>query len=236
VTATDPPSSSTLQPSPTDRSSSPSSSITIALIVWLLIQLAALALAASGVRLSADFPEPPRSIAVHEMLIAQFVGSAMFLSVLFRGGWRAWLAMVITAGPMLMLAAWVARLPMPAMMLPWGEVGLWLMTLALWRAVVARRNASGAKDLGSRSVGSSSVLTAFALLLSAGGLLWWYLHADAGLSSDLKPLIFAPLACALHHLGRPRNLAPLLSTGSLSAAGLVILVAKVSLRRDDSVA
>jgi hypothetical protein len=203
----------------------------IPLIVWLLIQLAAIALAASGVALSANFPQPPQSLAVHEMLIAQFVGSAMFLSVLFRGGWRAWIAVVLSAGPMLMLAAWVARVPMSRVMLPWGEVGLWLTMLALWRAVVSHKKLSESNAPGLQFPVVVSVLSAVALLLSAGGLLWWYLRVDARLDSDLKPLIFSPLACALNHLGGPSNLAPLLSTGALSAVALVILAGKAWMRR-----
>ena len=211
----------------------------IPLIVWLLIQLAAIALAASGVALSANFPQPPQSLAVHEMLIAQFVGSAMFLLVLFRGGWRAWIAMVLTAGPMLVLAAWVARMPISRVMLPWGEVGLWLTTLALWSAVVSRRDARDPKARGLQSPGfspgfsprSSSVLPALALLLSAGGLLWWYLRVEARQSDDLNLLDFVPLASALRHLDEPANLTPLLSTSVLSAVALVILAVKSSFRR-----
>jgi hypothetical protein len=225
VTA-DSPGSSTPQ-HPTEEHSS----LAIALIVWLLIQLAAIALAASGVPLSANFPHPPQSLAVHEMLIAQFVGSAMFLSVLFRGGWRAWLGMVLSAGPMLMLAVWVARMPMSRVMLAWGEVALWLTTLALWRAVFSCGNVSDAKARGLQSPRSSSVLSALAILLSAGGLLWWYLRVEARLESDLKLSNFFPLASALHLLDEPANLVPLLSTAVMSAAALVILAAKATLRR-----
>src|SRR5687768_16676622 len=127
--------------------------VAVPLMVWLLIQLAAVALAASGVELSASFPRPARSLAVHEMLVAQFVGSAMFVAVLFRGGWRAWLAIVVSAAPMLMLAAWLARLPMARVAALWVHVGTWLTMLALWREV--GRNV---RRLPSRSF--SGVLTA----------------------------------------------------------------------------
>ena len=227
MTAADPPGTSTPHASSNDRSSP----ITIALIVWLLIQLAPIALAAAGAGLFANFPEPPQSVAVHAMLIAQFVGSAMFISLLFRGGWRTWLAMVVTTGPMLMVAAWLARMPMSAAMLPWGEVALWLTMLAMWRAVVTQQDGGGPKDQELQSRGSSSALAALALLVSAGGLLWWYLRVEARTDSGLNLLSCFPLACALHHLGGPFNFAPLLSTSALCTGALGILARKASLSR-----
>jgi hypothetical protein len=212
VTADSPGSPSTPQVQPEEKPS-----IATARIVWLLIQLAAVALAASGVPLSADFPRPPQSLAVHEMLIAQFVGSAMFLPVLFRGGWRAWLGMILTAGPMLMLSAWLARMPMTPVLLLWVEVAGWVTTLALWREVTPRR---------------VDVLAALALLLSAGGLLVWYLQAEFQPSVGSGLLRVFLLAATLRTLPDPAaDLSPLLSTAIASAVALVILTAKACFRR-----
>ena len=214
MTADSPGSSSTPQAQPEDKPS-----IAIPLIVWLLIQLAAIALAASGVPLSANFPRPPQSLAVHEMLIAQFVGSAMFLPVLFRGGWRTWLGVVVAAGPMLMLAAWLARMPMPQVLLLWAEVAAWVTALALWRAVTPRR---------------VDALSALAMLLSAGGLLVWYLQAEFQSPDGSGLLRVFPLAATLRTLPDPAaDPSPLLSTALLPAAALVILAAKARFRRAD---
>jgi hypothetical protein len=208
-----------VNPAPPGASTPPSEPaekppIAIVVIVWLLIQLAALALAASGVPLSANFPKPPQSLAVHEMLIAQFVGSAMLLPLLFRArGWRAWLAMVISAGPMLMLAARLTPMSMSHVLVLWLEVAAWLTMLALWRAVVPR-------DAG-------SMLAAIAMLLSAGGLLVAYLAAE--FQPDRRiPLIDAfPLLATLQSMRGPApDLSPLRSTVALSSAALVILAVK----------
>ena len=196
----------------------------------MLIQLAAIALAASGVALSANFPQPPQRLAVHEMLIAQFVGSAMFLALLFRAGWRAWVGMVISAGPMLIVAAWLARMPLSRVMIAWGEVGLWLTALALWSAV-ARDEARDAQAPGMRSRGLLSVVAALAVLLSAGGLLAWFLRADARRDLDWNLLRLFPLIEALRGLDRPAEIPPLLSTTACSAVALVILAAKRLHRR-----
>jgi len=225
VTA-DSPGSST-PPSPSEEKPS----LAIGLIVWLLIQLAAIALAASGVALSADFPRPPQSLAVHEMLIAQFVGSAMFLSVLCRGGWRAWVGMIVTAGPMLMLAAWVAQMPMSRLLLPWGEVGMWVTTLGLWWAALTDRNVREGKAGGFQPPSVRSVLMPLAVLLSAGGLLTWYLHAEFRPASHFPPLNFFPLVAALHRLNDPSISLPLLPTATLPAVALAILAGKATFSR-----
>jgi hypothetical protein len=226
VTAAGPPGSSTPHAPSHIPSQDRSSPITIALIVWLLIQLSAIALAASGMRLSANFPEPPRSMAVHEMLIAQFVSPAMFLSLLFRGGWRAWLGMTLTAGPMLMLGGWLAQMPMSRIVLAWGELSLWLTALALWAAVVRVEAALAVKPAGFSP--RPLPLAAIAIVLSAGGLLYSYLRAEFRPASapDLTPLF--PLLGTLRNLNDPFNPSPLLSTAALSAAALVILAAKAS--------
>jgi hypothetical protein len=199
------------------------SAFAIPLIVWLLIQLAAIALAASGVALSANFPRPPQSLAVHEMLVVQFVGSAMFLPVLFRGGWRSWLAIVACAGPMLALAAALARMPIARVPVLWVHVAAWVTMLALWSAVAKGR-------------AISSIVAALAMLLSAGGLLVWYLQAEFQGGRDLWFLHFLPLPPVLRSLSSsstPLSALPLLSTAAASIGALVILAAKTSVRRAD---
>jgi hypothetical protein len=208
------------------------SPVVIPVIVWLLIQLAAIALAASGVELSANFPRPAPSLAVHEMLVAQFVGAATFLSLLFRGGWRAWLAMVLIAGPMLMLAGWLARMEMPRVMLAWGEVGMWLTALALWNAVVSGLGTPYENKVpGWLRLGFRSILPALAMLLSAGGLVLWYLYAEFRPAQPFPLLRCFPLVAALRRLGGLGTTLPLHSTTLMTALALVILAAKASLRR-----
>jgi hypothetical protein len=237
VTA-DPPETATPPLQPADELQfEPRPSIAIPLIVWLLTQLAAVALAASGVPLSANFPKPPQSLAVHEMLIAQFVGSAMSLDVLFRGGWRAWLGIVLTAGPMLMLAAWLARTPMSRVFVLWVHVAMWLTMLSLWRSLTSSdvRDTRDKKAQALPSLGFVTVLSALATLLSAGGLLFWYLRSEFQPATDSGFLRLFPLPAILSTLPSPAiDRSPLLSTAVLSAAAVVILAAKASRRRKNA--
>lgn len=202
--------------------------VAIPLIVWLLIQLGAIALAASRVPLSANYPDPPERLAVHVMVIVQFVGSTMFFPVLFRAGWRGWLGMVATAGPMLMLAAWLARMPMSRVLPVWVEVAMWLTTLALWRAALfARPSHHSHRSDRLLSVGFCELPRGVALLLSAGGLLFWYLHTEFQPVREPVLLRLFPLPAVLRNLTAPAaDASPLLSTAALSAAALVILAAK----------
>jgi hypothetical protein len=212
-----------------DQDKSPS--FAIPLIVWMLIQLAAIALAASGAPLSASFPMPPQSLAVHEMLVAQFVGSAMFAAVLFRGGWRGWLAMVLAAAPMLMGAAWLARMPLSRVPGLWVHVGAWLTMLALWSAVGTD---SGSTRRAMHSPAFRSMLTAAAMLLSAGGLLLWYLQSEFQPDRDFAPIRFLPLSAVLQSLTSSSTsfaTLPLLSTVTLAVVAAVILAANASRRR-----
>jgi hypothetical protein len=197
--------------------------VAVPLIVWLLVQLAAVALAASGVELSANFPRPPQSLAVQEMLVAQFVGSAIFFPVLFRG-WRAWAAMVVTAGPMLIVAARLAGAPVARVLPPWVEVSAWVTMLALWRAALVRRESDSTpgKARGLQAPGLAGAVSAAATLLSAGGLLAWYLHSEF---QPERNLLLFPLSATLVAFTTPgtRFPSPLLSTAALAVAALVIL-------------
>jgi hypothetical protein len=217
--------SATAQQHDTDKPSS----VAVPLIVWLLVQLAAVALAASGVGLSASVPQP-RSLAVHDMLVAQFVGSAMFAGVLFRGGWRGWLALVVSAAAMLMLAAWLARIPMARVPMLWVHVAAWLTMLALWHAV----GSSSSSARASHSRGFLSVLSALAMLFSGGGLLLWYLQSEFQPDRRLTLLHFVPLPALLQSPAEPFAspvVLPLLSTTTLALPAAVILTVNRSFRR-----
>jgi hypothetical protein len=69
------------------------------------------------------------------------------------------------------------------------------------------------------------------MLLSAGGLLTWYLYAEFRPASHLPLLNLFPLVAALRGVNDPSIVSPLLPTATLSAAALVILAGKASLRR-----
>ena len=195
-------------PSRPPRQPAEKSTLAVPLTVWLLIQLAALALAASRLPLSAHFARPPQSLALDEMLIAQFVGAALFFPLLFRG-WRAWLAMAVSAWPMLMLASTMTAIPAWRVTALWLLPVQWLTALALWRLAAPHRG---------------DVVAAVALMGSAGGLLLAYLQAEFGPSTWGRALDFMPLASLVRHLADPTLFAaPFLSTGAFAAVAAAVL-------------
>jgi hypothetical protein len=200
----------------TAASSTPA--VAIPLIVWLLIQFAAIALAASRVSLSANYPRPAQSLAVHVVLVAQFVGSAVFLPVLFRG-WRALAVMIVTAGLMLVLGSTMTGVPLGRVMVLWGHVALWLAALATWRAAIPR--ASGA-------------IAAVAIFLTAGGHLLAYLHAEFQPATVAGWLESLPLLAAIGSIADSAHAdSPFPSTSAgLVACGLVILAIMRAKRRE----
>src|SRR5438045_362324 len=76
-----------------------------ALALWLLVQLASLALSAARVRLAAGWPRPGvESLAVEQLLVVQVIAAALSFPALCAG-WRQTLAAALAALPALMLAS-----------------------------------------------------------------------------------------------------------------------------------
>src|SRR5438128_918536 len=96
----------------------PRSAVTAPLSVWLVAQLIALTFAALRVPLSAHFIAPGEALAMDEMLVVQFGVSAMLFPFLLRDA-RHLLAMMLTAAPMIQLAAILAGTPAPR------AIGVW---------------------------------------------------------------------------------------------------------------
>ena len=196
-----------------------SRAVAIPLIVWLLLQLAAISLAASRLPLSANYPRPAQGLAVHGILIAQFAGSAVFLPVLFRG-WRAWIVMVVTSGLMLVLASTMTAVPLKQVMILWGHVTAWITALAIWRAALPRR---------------TDVLTAIAIFLTAGGLLLAYLHGEFQPAVETEWLKAFPLDSAMGPIADFTRFEPPFPSTSIGliACGLVILAITRAKRREN---
>jgi len=163
-------------------SAPPADSIAPALFVWLLIQLFGLALAAARVQLSAHFPRPAESLAIDEMLVVQIAAAGMLFPWLLRSRARA-IAVVLTAGPMLQLAATLASMPGSLVMLLWAYVACWCVPLAAWRFVLGRRFAL----LG----------VAVANLLTLGGAAMWYLRAEFSHNAPLPAGVFGIITSAI---------------------------------------
>ena len=182
--------------------------VTAPLLVWLIVQLVALALAAARVPLSANFVRPAESLAVVEMLVVQFGASAMMFPFLLRDA-RSCLALILTAAPMLQLAGVLCEMSTGRVVGAWTCVAIWLAALTLWRAVLPTRH---------RPLGVS-----IASLLTLGGVICWYISSE--FATGLSLVRFLPLVATLRFAqGGKQLLPPLSSTGFLALAGVVALL------------
>lgn len=118
--------------SPSSAGSELSKSITAPLLLWLLVQLSALALAGARVPFAAHWAEPAEAAAVQTMVVIQVITAAMLFPWLLSDGWRVF-AIIMTAGPMLQIAAVLGSAPPIVFLRAWAAVAVWVATLALWR-------------------------------------------------------------------------------------------------------
>ena len=193
------------------------SSISAPLALWLIVQLAALALAAARVPLSAHFVRPGEALAVEEMLVAQFAISAMTFPFLLRDG-RCCLAIVLSAAPMLQLAGVLAGAPVARLVGAWTCLAVWLTSLTIWRSALPPRR--------------RPIAIAVANLLTIGGGVFLYLSTEF----HRDPFVLAralPLPATLRYfMGVERFLLPLSSTSFLAACGVAnLLLARRLTRR-----
>ena len=133
-------------------------------ILWLAVQLAALALAAARVPLAAKYPRPEELLAAHLMLTVQVSASALLFPYLMRD-WRTAASVIATAWPFLMLASTLAAVPVGRAVAAGAYVTLWLVALAAWAPLLTR------PQLQSMGV-------AFAALVSVGGVALNYLRVE----------------------------------------------------------
>lgn len=141
------------------------------LFLWLLVQLAGLALAVARVPLAAHFPEPVERLAVGEVLVAQVLGLAMLFPILLRD-WLASLAVAASMWPMLLVANLLSDAPLDRVLLAGGYVSLWLAALNVWRTAL--------KSAWSQMIGVSIFG-----LFAAGGPVLWYLGLEFGSGTSL---------------------------------------------------
>lgn len=104
-------------------------------LLWMLIQLAALVLAALRIPLAAKYPQPAESLAVHVLMAAQIGSSALLFPYLMRD-WRTVLALMSTTWPFLAAAAALSAVEMTRTAVAAAYVSAWLLGLALWRVAL----------------------------------------------------------------------------------------------------
>ena len=137
-----------------------------ALTLWLGVQVAALAVGAFRVPLSAKYPRPEELLAVHIMVAAQVAASALLFPYLLRD-WRTGTAVVASAWPFVMLAATLSASPVDAAARAGMYVTTWLVALGLWRAALPTPEAL-------------AFAVATAALVTIGGAALVYLMAEFG--------------------------------------------------------
>lgn len=201
-------------PVPTPSAARPSLDCTPAapLFVWLVIQLIALAVAVFRAPLSARFPPPGEQFAIHIMLIVQVVVSAMLFPFLMRDV-KTSVMVILTIVPFVQLSSYLSTIPIARAALAAGYVATWLVTLALWRAILQPRRG---EMLG----------VACALALSLGGAVMWYLRAE---SHPPRPIdwsrdgMFGPILGAIAQLHADP------SASWVAAGGLLVLSAVIGI-------
>jgi len=118
---------------PRDSTSFPRAAQLIAL--WMVAQVAALALAAGRVSLSARFFQPAERMAVEEMLVAQLLVSSLTFPLLLKSGFSS-LVITITAIPMILLANAFSQYSLTLLWLVIAYVEFWLLAMACWAHVL----------------------------------------------------------------------------------------------------
>lgn len=185
------------------------------LIVWLALQLIVLGIGAGGIPLASNWPRPPESLAIDEMLFAQLAIASMLFPFLLRSVWTT-LAVILTSLPMLQIAGFLSTTPMDRLLPAAGFLVLWIVALMLLRFALNERW---------RMLG-----VAAATLFTLGGAVMWYIgsdfrHAPPGLS-QLTPV---PAAARLLHED-VRSMQPWLSVLIPLALAVVGIIMRVSLR------
>src|SRR5205823_6006091 len=86
-------------------------SLPFVLIVWLMPQVVSLALSAARVPLAAHWPSDGERWAIEQMVVVQTIAAAMLAPVLFPSV-PATIAVVVSAGPMALLAGFLSSIPL----------------------------------------------------------------------------------------------------------------------------
>lgn len=180
--------------------------------LWLIIQLAALLLPVTQLRLADQYPRPPERLALAQMLTIQIASSAMLYPLLMPSRQVAVLV-ILSALPMIQLAGMLAAQP-PATILAGGVyVSIWLACLGLANTALRHRKAR---------LWAVAVTTSLALI----GPLLAYLHLEFAVSSTpshFPPRLLAgPVLGALLLLQAPACPATWTALASLAAVALAV--------------
>jgi hypothetical protein len=181
--------------------------------VWMLIQLSALALSMARLPLAARFPLETERLAVHELLVVQFLFSAMLFPWLLETVAEA-LAVVFTSIPMLALAALAGGVSTSRLAPASAFFVLWIIALTGWRAALR----TGVRPM---------IGVACAMLLIGGSAALKYLAIEFGEARIADVAGHSPLLCSLAAVTDAElSWSQIVSAVLLSASGWVATTAQ----------
>lgn len=149
------------------------------LLMWLLVQLLALLVAAFRVPLAAGYRQPGDLLAAHVMVVAQVTIAALVFPYLMRSGPAA-IAVVCSAWPLVVIAGVLSGTPTAGIVAAAGYVTAWLLALGALNAALPERF---------RPLGVATVT-----LLSVGVLIVLYLDVEFGGGNGVWKSLSPPLA------------------------------------------
>src|SRR6185437_11895303 len=153
-----------------------------ALLAWLLPQLLCLLLSAGRMPLSAHPPQPIECTALAQLAIVQIVLAAMLAPILFQS-LSHFVAVVLTAGPLLLSAGFLSAGEPFKINALWVLGGSWALALSAVCLGVSPPKRGG--------------VAAIATTWSLGGLLVAYLHAEFHPSMTIADYWFGPAYVAM---------------------------------------
>lgn len=187
------------------------------LLIWLLVQLAALALAAGRVPLWARFPQPGELLALQFLVAAQTAAASMCFPFLLRDR-RTAACILATGWPMALIAGGLAAAPLSRICTAEAYVGLFLVVLTIWKIPL-------------RSSMSQSCGAAVASLWTVGGAMLVYLRAEfAQGSPSLDDVLAGPLVALARAAGNSSfpDRGFLLQMGAMMVLGVLICVISIA--------
>jgi len=175
----------------TEPDSSPDANFILPLAAWLTLSVLILGIPALRFPLSANYPRPAESMALHVFLVSEFLLSALLFPILLRN-LRFSLLIVLVTCPFVFLAAFLAFIPASRAALCAIDLTLWLLALRLFRSLLTSPRAR----LAGIAIASAVVL---------GGPLIWYLSAEfaAGIPSFRGAACLGPIPGALALIHEP---------------------------------
>lgn len=185
-----------------------------AFTVWLILQLLALAISAGRFPLTARYTKTGEQNALEAILIVQILASSLLAPQLLRNVAGTTTA-IATAWPFAALASFASDAFAIRATIAELYVILWIIALALWIQAARMQTAK-------------LLISAVATLLSIGGPLLWYLHAEFVTESWDLPggnfALFSPIVGANSLIAASASARTFLLPAISTVIGMIVLL------------